>query len=301
MSVQRTATVVLLAAAVTATVAAATPARAAEPEPADVSVSTTYWGGFQLRGSELSAYVHVDNVNATARDIRFTAPLPRGLVFKKIEYVKERIPWDCTASTAAAIDCRLEGDFEPDPEPLPGGNFPDTVHVFLTVADDAPEGDAHIDVTVTSSTPDSNESNNTSRITVPISTTTGSISGRAFNDLNRDGIQDAGEPGLAGLTVFAIAENGNMEHGYLPTTTDAEGRYSLPKVPSHPGWQVNVGSPQERSSDPYWEMSPYQAGDDRTVDSDFDPEDRVVGTAASKVHTVTDGKHLTLDVGFYLA
>jgi len=36
----------------------------------------------------------------------------------------------------------------------------------------------------------------------PATTTPGTISGTVFNDLNRDGDQDAGEPGIAGVKVF---------------------------------------------------------------------------------------------------
>jgi serine-aspartate repeat-containing protein C/D/E len=60
---------------------------------------------------------------------------------------------------------------------------------------------------------------------------TGSISGHKFNDLNGDGVQQAGEPGLAGLTVFLDTNNnGILDNGETSTTTDANGDYTFPNL-----------------------------------------------------------------------
>ena len=48
----------------------------------------------------------------------------------------------------------------------------------------------------------------------------GSISGEKFNDLNGDGIQEAGEPGLAGVTLV-------LSPGNTTTTSDATGDFSF--------------------------------------------------------------------------
>ncbi len=57
---------------------------------------------------------------------------------------------------------------------------------------------------------------------------TASISGHKFNDLNGDGIQEAGEPGLAGLTVYLDANNnGTLDAGEVSTITDVNGNYSF--------------------------------------------------------------------------
>jgi protocatechuate 3,4-dioxygenase beta subunit len=57
---------------------------------------------------------------------------------------------------------------------------------------------------------------------------TNRLSGRAFNDLNFNGIQDSGEPGLPGLTVFLDTNNnGVLDGGETNTTTDASGNYSF--------------------------------------------------------------------------
>src|SRR5207245_2935492 len=56
---------------------------------------------------------------------------------------------------------------------------------------------------------------------ISISTTI-SISGQAFRDLNVNGVKDAGEPGLSGVTLFLDANNnGVLDTGERSTTTDA--------------------------------------------------------------------------------
>lgn len=49
------------------------------------------------------------------------------------------------------------------------------------------------------------------------------ISGRIFNDLDGDGIQDPGEPGLAGVDVIITDADGNV----FTVTTDANGDYEV--------------------------------------------------------------------------
>ncbi len=54
----------------------------------------------------------------------------------------------------------------------------------------------------------------------------GAISGTKFNDLDRDGLRDAGEPGLPGVTIFLDEDNdGELDGGEVSTLTDANGDY----------------------------------------------------------------------------
>ena len=60
----------------------------------------------------------------------------------------------------------------------------------------------------------------------------GEISGTKWHDLDLDGVQDAGEPGLPGWVVFLDAnQNLQLDAGELSTTTDAEGNYQLTDLP----------------------------------------------------------------------
>jgi uncharacterized protein (DUF2141 family) len=57
---------------------------------------------------------------------------------------------------------------------------------------------------------------------------TGSISGLKFNDLNGNGVQNAGEPGLQGVTVFLDANgNGVLDAGEATRITDVNGNYTF--------------------------------------------------------------------------
>ena len=57
----------------------------------------------------------------------------------------------------------------------------------------------------------------------------GSIGDYVWIDLNSDGIQDSGEPGLEGITVFLYDENNNI---ISVTTTDADGYYIFDNLPA---------------------------------------------------------------------
>ncbi|MDB5318651.1 MAG: Cna B-type [Phycisphaerales bacterium] len=59
-----------------------------------------------------------------------------------------------------------------------------------------------------------------------VTLTTGQIVGVKFTDTNGDGIRQAGEPGLAGITLFLDADgNGTLDAGESSTLTDASGGY----------------------------------------------------------------------------
>jgi protocatechuate 3,4-dioxygenase beta subunit len=58
--------------------------------------------------------------------------------------------------------------------------------------------------------------------------TLGTISGQVYQDTNANGGKDAGEPGLAGRTVYLDTEvNGKWQQGVQHATTDAGGAYSF--------------------------------------------------------------------------
>ncbi|WP_446389400.1 SdrD B-like domain-containing protein [Coleofasciculus sp. B1-GNL1-01] len=83
----------------------------------------------------------------------------------------------------------------------------------------------------------------------------GSISGQKFEDIDGDGIKDAGEAGLAGWTIFIDAnDNGSLDAGETNTTTDANGNYSFTDLSAgnytirevqQAGWQQTTSNPSD--------------------------------------------------------
>jgi hypothetical protein len=66
-------------------------------------------------------------------------------------------------------------------------------------------------------------------VTAPVTVeASASITGKAFNDLNANGVQDSGEPGLAGRTVYIDLDGSGQYESTDPSTiTDANGDYTI--------------------------------------------------------------------------
>ena len=72
------------------------------------------------------------------------------------------------------------------------------------------------------------------------------LSGNVFNDFNRNGLHDPGEPGVAGWTVYLdLKRDGHDDPGDPQAVTDAAGNYTFSNVPAgsyqvglvtQPGW-----------------------------------------------------------------
>lgn len=84
----------------------------------------------------------------------------------------------------------------------------------------------------------------------------GTIQGTKFHDLDGDGYQDAGEPGLEAWTIYLDEnDNGVLDAGEVSTTTDANGDYEFAGLDApadyivrevhRPGWEQTA--PQTRS------------------------------------------------------
>ncbi|MEL6656096.1 MAG: SdrD B-like domain-containing protein [Bacteroidota bacterium] len=106
-----------------------------------------------------------------------------------------------------------------------------------------------------------------------------------WEDLDADGIQDAGEPGIEGVTVMLLDGDGNMLD---QTTTDANGFYEFTDLT--PGdYIVKFTAPAG------FDPSPANQGGDDTVDSDADET-----TGETGVITLESGDNdPTNDAGFY--
>ena len=81
----------------------------------------------------------------------------------------------------------------------------------------------------------------------------GTISGIKFQDTNGDGVRQAGEPGLAGITFFLDTNgNGALDLGEQTTSTDANGNYLFTNLPPRTysvrevvpaGWALTTANP----------------------------------------------------------
>lgn len=102
-------------------------------------------------------------------------------------------------------------------------------------------------------------------------------------DLDADGVQDAGEPGAAGITVRLLDTVGSV---LATAQTDASGNYSFQGLT--PGdYRIEVALPAGQV------FAPLNRGGDPTRDSDVDP-----ATGRSVVTTLTAGEQdLTWDAG----
>ncbi|MDJ0583334.1 SdrD B-like domain-containing protein, partial [Crocosphaera sp.] len=117
--------------------------------------------------------------------------------------------------------------------------------------------------------------------TIPLA----SLGNFVFHDLNANGIQDAGEEGIAGATVTLTGDvNGDGVTDTLTTTTDAAGIYNFTNL--NPGdYTVEFTTP-----DGFTESSPVNVGEDDTIDSD--------GTSVT-TNLASIENDDTIDAGFY--
>jgi protocatechuate 3,4-dioxygenase beta subunit len=113
---------------------------------------------------------------------------------------------------------------------------------------------------------------------------TASIGDFVFNDLNGNGVQDAGEAGIPNVTVSLLNPNGTTTN----TTTDANGNYNFPNLA--PGtYSVTFTTPSGLTA------SPANQGANDAVDSD-----PIAGTVAGIVLTAGQVNN-TVDAGFFAA
>jgi hypothetical protein len=124
----------------------------------------------------------------------------------------------------------------------------------------------------------------TERIVLAIDDCNAIIGDFVWNDLDLDGIQDPGEPGIPNVQVIITSEDGSYTD---MTTTDDQGQYFF-EVP--PGtYKITFVAPTDFSP------SRVDAGTDDSVDSDMDPV-----TLMTPFYTLgPDEVNLTIDAGFF--
>ena len=115
-----------------------------------------------------------------------------------------------------------------------------------------------------------------------------SLGDKVFNDTDKDGVQDPGEPGVSGIVVKLLDGNGAT---IATTTTDANGNYVFSGLMPGKPYIVEFGKPSG------FDYSPQQIGTDPTKDSDANP-------ATGRINPIVLGSgenNTTIDVGLFNA
>ena len=113
----------------------------------------------------------------------------------------------------------------------------------------------------------------------------GSIGDTVFEDLDKDGIQDANEPGIDGVTVKLLDENGAT---LATTTTSNGGQYLFDNLPAGT-YQVMINTPVD------YTVSPQDAGTDESTDSDINDAGMTAPIVLGVSEDIDD-----VDAGLYL-
>lgn len=123
----------------------------------------------------------------------------------------------------------------------------------------------------------------------PQVSTNASVGDFVWNDLNKDGVQDAGEPGIPGVTVRLV--NATTNTVVATTTTDANGYYIFNDVT--PGsYQVEFVTPAGYTVTTKLNTSPVTSGTDSDVDA---------GTGRTTSFTLAAGQRITsVDAGYWV-
>jgi len=119
--------------------------------------------------------------------------------------------------------------------------------------------------------------------------TNGSIGDFVWNDLNKNGIQEAGEPGIAGVTVRLL--NAATSAVVATTITDATGKYIFNDIPAG-NYQVEFVTPVAYTTTTKLNSNVTAS----ETDSDVDP-----ATSKTVAFTLAAGQRIsTVDAGYWL-
>ncbi|PRI10497.1 SdrD B-like domain-containing protein [Leucobacter massiliensis] len=116
-----------------------------------------------------------------------------------------------------------------------------------------------------------------------------SIGDRVWEDANSNGIQDEGEPGIAGFSVKLVGTDVDGNAVSLETVTDENGRYTFTNLAS--GTYRVIFDPNGLNSNT--QFTTQHSGSDAAIDSDADP----VNGQTQEFTLGKDTEDLTLDAG----
>ncbi len=201
----------------------------------------------------------IDTTTTDASGLYLFTDLPPGSYF--VEFVLPPVGFEFTLHNQGGDDT-----VDSDADPTPGPTFGRTQTVTLASGD---PDDLTLDAGL-----------------FPLA----SIGDFVWNDLNADGIQDAGEPGIAGVDV-ELFDSSDVSQG--TTTTDGTGFYQF--VNLQPGdYYVVFTLPTGFDA-----FSPQDSGGDDAVDSDADPTPGPTFGRAATTTLDPDEDDLTWDAGVY--
>jgi uncharacterized repeat protein (TIGR01451 family) len=196
-----------------------TPPSSAAP---DLTIGKTHTGSFHQGDAADTYNVTVSNVGPgpTNGTVTVTDTLPTGLAATAADNGSIN-GWSVTFSGQTITATRSEV--------LASGNSYPVLTLTVSVANDSP---ASLTNTATVEGGGAVKAAIASDPTTIILSGEGVISGTVFHDYDANGVQEPGEPGLAGQTVFLDLDNSGVLQPADPTVlTDANGNYQLP-VPS---------------------------------------------------------------------
>ena len=129
-----------------------------------------------------------------------------------------------------------------------------------------------------------NEHNQTVDAGLKASTATSSLGDRVWQDSNYNGLQDAGEAGIAGVTVKLLNSAGSVA---ATTTTNANGNYLFSGLAAG-DYKVQVSTPTG------YYVTKQSVGTDGALNSDINS-----AGLSNSVHLNSGDNHLSLDAGLY--
>lgn len=188
---------------------------------ADVGVTKTVSAATAIPGNELTYTVIINNAGpSVAAGVTLVDVLPSGVTFVSGTGPGGQVLTANGQNVEVAV-----GNLDPA--------APRTYTIVARV-NQGFSGAATNNATVATTT---NEGQNTlantasavTQVTIP-DPNTAAVSGRIFNDLNGNGLFDAGEQGVAGVTVNLLAAG--TQNQLRTTTTDAQGNYQFANLPA---------------------------------------------------------------------
>tara|TARA_Y100001933_G_C19015145_1_gene571172 strand:+ start:9212 stop:20929 length:11718 start_codon:yes stop_codon:yes gene_type:complete len=149
---------------------------------------------------------------------------------------------------------------------LPTGEAPLWVNAFLDVNGNGLLDDSEPYVSTPGSYDDISSGLGNISLIMGTPPATGSIGDRVWQDSNANGIQDAGEPGIAGVTVNLLDDQGDVLDS---TQTDSDGGYVFNDLPDG-SYSVDFDLPVN------YVFTQTNVGDDDSLDSDADAQTGLV-------------------------